>query len=442
MAEVQTDFYPKVDQRTLLDVYGQAAQVGNALIANKRQQVALDQDKANYVFEQYGRMSQFLGSLAQDPRVGTEEGPALIQGAARQAVEQGWLTPEMAQSEMKNLPGDFRQIPQWLQNMNVRVQDAAGQFAKIYGEPQFIPTGNQLVPATVSPITPMRQIGAPIQLETSPSERATLVETTDQSGRTIVRPKGFILEESGVNPLTAMPQSVPSGPGNRLMPPGAPAAVPGGVVTSPPAGEIEAQRALGAAGGQLLAEDAARERNFQAEMVPLTKAKDALVALGPTGSGPGQEQLQEIQSFLTSMGMLAPTEGLKNFDEARKYLVQFASQAASPGTNDRLAAAFAGNPSVNISNAAAVDVVKTAMAVRRLQNAQVRAFEASGEPPSSYNQWATQFNAAQDPVAYGADMMSDADRKKYFAGLNDADRQRFLDSLRVATSLGLVSPPR
>ena len=66
-------------------------------------------------------------------------------------------------------------------------------------------------------------------------------------------------------------------------------------------------------------------------------------------------------------------EGIKNFDEARKYLTQYARQNGSTGTNDQLAAAFEGNPSVGISNAAATTVAKTALSLARLQNAQTRA---------------------------------------------------------------------
>jgi hypothetical protein len=86
-------------------------------------------------------------------------------------------------------------------------------------------------------------------------------------------------------------------------------------------------------------------------------------------------------------------------------------------------------------------VVKTAMTLRRLQNAQVRAFEASGLPEADYNRWAAQFNSTQDPVGFGIDMMDVKDRKKYIDGLDKAGKARLANSLRTATALGLISMP-
>jgi hypothetical protein len=77
-----------------------------------------------------------------------------------------------------------------------------------------------------------------------------------------------------------------------------------------------------------------------------------------------------------------------------------------------------------------------------MQNAKVRAFQASGEQPSVYNQWAAKFNSSQDPIAYGFDMMSPEQRKKYVSGLSPAERQKFVGSLQTATQLGLVTPPQ
>lgn len=438
MAEIQTDFYPKATQNNLLEIYQGAANLRNMLIQNQRQQVGLSQDKINQAHQGYQWLSQGLGSLAQDPRIATPEGPALLKQFADQGMKQGWLTPEVANAEIANAPTNPAELPQYLQNLNVRAQDAAGQFAKIYGEPTFINDGTQSVPAAVSPITGIRQIGAPIQQTLTPADRGALVSTVDAQGRTILQPKGSVLQQAGVNPLTAMPETAPNGPANRLVP-GTDA--PSGVVASPAAGTVEAQTALGAAAGSQLAEDTARERNFQSDIVPLVKARDALVALGPTGTGPGTEQINEVKSFLTSMGIIGPSDSVKSFDEARKYLTQYASQAGNPNTNDKLAAAFAGNPNVGISNAASVDVLKTALSLRRLQNAQVSAFNASGEPPASYSQWAAKFNADQDPVAYGFDMLSPADRSKYVKGLSAPERDKFRTSLQTAMELGLVTPP-
>lgn len=472
MAEVDVSTYPKANQNSLLDTIGTVAGIKNAQETNKLLQqeqqqraVTLDQSRIDQAHKMYDGFVGLIGSVAQDPRVGTAEGPAVIQGYADQAVKLGYITPEMRNQAMATMPQDPAQIPQWLQTMNTQALAGQERFGQIYGTPTTINNGSSIIPVTASPITGVRPIGAPIPVTTSPSERASLVQTTDGQGRTVLVPHGQVLQQAGVNPLTAVPETAPTGQANQLVPPpmpvqrqdlpavGAPQqpapqpqmqaqAQPSvGVVTSPPAGEIEAQTKVAQASSDQYSQDTSRERTYQQDVVPLQKALPALEALGTTGTGPGTEQLQEIQSFLTSMGIMAPTDDLKNYDEARKYLVQYARGAGDTGTNDKLAAAFAGNPSLGISNAAAVDVVKTALSLRRMQNAQVRAFTSTGQSPSGYGKWSTEWNAENDPVAYGFDLMKGAERAKYFKGLSAEGKQKFLKSLQTATDLGVVAPP-
>lgn len=460
MAEVDTSTYPRAENN-LMQSLGAAAQFRNANEQNKllklqqqQGQVGLDQSKIDLAHKQFGFLSQTLGSLAQDPRIGTAEGPQMLHAATQQLVQQGIITPDIANVELQNMPKDPTQLPQYLRNLNVRVQDAANQFSQIYGTPSMVDNGTVMQPASVSPITGIHAIGAPIQKTLSPEQRSDLVTTTNPQGQTVVIPKSQVLQQSGVNPLTAMPDTSAQNPANNLVSPpqpveSRPLAPPssmqpqqgGGVAITPPAGTVEGLTKAASVSSDKYAQDAAREANYQQDVLPLEKALPALEALGDTGTGPGTEQLQEIQSFLTSMGILKPTDGLKNFDEARKYLVQYARSAGDTGTNDKLAAAFAGNSSIGISNAAAKDVVKTNLALRRMQNAQIRAFTATGKNPAEYSKWATEFNANNDPVAFGFDLMSGAERKKYFAKMSQADKQKFLSSLATATKLGIVAPP-
>jgi hypothetical protein len=451
---VDTSIYPRANQNSLIEGLAQVQALRNAAVQNQllqteaqRAGVGLSQDKINLAHQQFGQLSSFLGSLAQDPRISTAAGPGLLKQATAQAVQQGWITPDIANSELSNMPTDPAQIPQYLQSLNTRIQDAAGQFTKIYGEPSTINNGNTIVPVTASPITGIRRIGANIPVQTSPSERLSLVPGTNAQGQPTVTPAGVIAQQAGMNPLTGVPATAPNQPVNQLQPypqgqAPVPAAQGGSVVTGPSPGALEANKTVGAASGQQLAADTAQEANFQSDVTPLVKARDALIALGPTGTGPGKEQINEIKSFLISNGVMSPNDDVKNFDEARKYLTQYATSVGSPNTNDKLAANFAGNPNVGISNAAAVDVLKTALSLRRLQNAKVRAFQASGEQPNTYNQWAAKFNSEQDPVAYGFDMMSPEQRSKYVKSLSPADRQKFVGSLQTATQLGLVTPPQ
>lgn len=451
---VDTSIYPRANQNSLIEGLSQVQALRNAAVQNQllrteaqRANVGLSQDKITLAHQGFQWLSQGLGSLAQDPRISTPAGPEMLKQFAAQGVQQGWLTPEVANAEIANMPSDPAQLPQYVQNLNVRAQEAGNQFTQIYGSPGTINNGNTIVPVTSSPLTGVRRIGADIPVQTSPSERLGLVPGTNAQGQPTVTPAGVIAQQAGMNPLTGVPATAPNQPVNQLQPypqgeAPVPAAQGGSVVTGPSPGALEANKTVGAASGQQLAADTAQEANFQSDVTPLVKARDALIALGPTGTGPGKEQINEIKSFLISSGVMNPSDDVKNFDEARKYLTQYATSVGSPNTNDKLAANFAGNPNVGISNAAAVDVLKTALSLRRLQNAKVRKFQTTGEQPSTYNQWAAKFNSSQDPVAYGFDMMSPEQRSKYIKGLSASELTKFKASLGTAMQLGLVTPPQ
>jgi hypothetical protein len=225
--------------------------------------------------------------------------------------------------------------------------------------------------------------------------------------------------------------------------------------TGLPPGTSEAMKAS----GEQLAQERVRGGSFQRDVFPLMKALPALETLGTKGTGPGTETLNQVKSFLLSNVPGITEEKLssvKNFDEAKKYLTDFVNQTGNSGTNDKLAAAFAGNPSVHISNAAAVDVAKSALALRRMQHARYLAFEQSGLPESEFARWnATnavinpqvpgqpRTNYQLDPRAFGVDMMSYESRQKLKAELNKnaAEKAAFDASVKLAQDSGFITPP-
>lgn len=456
MAEIDTSSYPKASQNSLVDTLGAIASIKNANETNKllqqqqvQGQLGIDSAKIDLAHKGYNGLSLMLGSLAQDPRIGSADGPALVQQYANNAVKQGWLSQDQAATALQTMPQDPAQIPQWLQTINTQVLDGQSRFSAIYGSPGTISNGSQVLPVATSPITGVRPIAAPIDATLSPTERSELVPTTDSQGRTVMVTKGNLLTQSGVNPMTAKPEaranqlmlSPNAGDTQKLVPPQNDNPQ-GGVVTSPSAGRLQAQTQAAVTSAQRYAEDASRESNFQQNIIPLQKAYEAVKSLGTTGMGPGSEQLNEIRSFLVSRGVLNPSDELKSFDEARKYLTQAARANGDTGTNDKLAAAFAGNPNLGISNAAATDVLKTSLSLSRLQNAQVRAFQSTGQGEENYSKWSNTWNSEQDPVAYGFDLMEPAQRAKYIKGLDKPGRERFVKSLSTAVNLGLVQAPK
>ena len=188
-----------------------------------------------------------------------------------------------------------------------------------------------------------------------------------------------------------------------------------------------------------VAADRAKEANYAREVLPLEKVIPTLEKLGPTGTGPTTEALNEVRSALVSLGMAngKMVEDTKLFDEARKYLAQI-SLTGDPNTNDKLAAAFSANPNIGISQAANVDIAKSLLALRRLENAKVRAFEKSKLPENQYAQFATQFMATEDPRAYGVDLMTPEAKKALYESLSPEEKPGFAASIKQAMALGLV----
>jgi hypothetical protein len=222
---------------------------------------------------------------------------------------------------------------------------------------------------------------------------------------------------------------------------------PGGAAGLPP-GAAEAENIAGGASGTQLAQARAQAANYQRDVFPLMQAIPALEKLGTKGTGPGTETINHLKSFVLStvpgINEKDPVfNSVPTYDKAKKYLTDFVNQTGNSGTNDKLAAAFAGNPSVGISNAAAVDVAKSALALRRMQQAQIQTFERLGLPASQFSSWTAKQNNELDPRAFGVDMMSPEAKAKLSEQLrkNKTERDRFERSLEIAHSLQFVTPP-
>lgn len=240
----------------------------------------------------------------------------------------------------------------------------------------------------------------------------------------------------------------PPGPQNEPMKQPMTSAVRAGAQpTGPVPGAAEAQKETGIGSGVALNDARHRGLNYRQEVFPLETAIPALEKLGKTGTGPGTEEFNHVKSFLQSAGIPGlDVEKIKNFDEAKKYLTDFVNQNGNTGTNDKLAASFAGNPSVNISNAAAVDVAKSALALRRMKQAQLVEFEKTGLPDSEYTKWASRWNVAHDPRAYGFDLMTPDQRKKVIESFPEGEkgapgpRDLFKLQVTAAHKNGIINP--
>ena len=79
-----------------------------------------------------------------------------------------------------------------------------------------------------------------------------------------------------------------------------------------------------------------------------------------------------------------------------------------------------------------------------MKQAQTIEFARTGLPPEEYANWASTWNVSQDPRAYGVEMMGAEQKKRLFAELNkkgnEAEKARFVASLRIADHNKLTSP--
>lgn len=268
-------------------------------------------------------------------------------------------------------------------------------------------------------------------------------------------PKGIkdgiaTLRTMGISPEAMVSRvQAPPGPQNEPMQQPMTSAIRAGAQpTGPVPGAAEAQVQTGAGSGAALNDARHRGLNYQQEVFPLEAAIPALEKLGKTGTGPGTEEFNHVKSFLQSAGIPGlDADKIKSFDEAKKYLTDFVNQNGNTGTNDKLAASFAGNPSVGISNAAAVDVAKSALSLRRMKQAQLVEFEKSGLPDSEYTKWASQWNLSHDPRAFGFDLMAPAQRKKVIESFPEGKdgkpgpRDMFKLQVMAAHNAGIIKPP-
>lgn len=450
----------------------------------------LQASRFDLVTKQVNSIRNVLGSLAQDPDVTPEK----VQAAGSILVQQGMVHPQQLQTFMSDLQG--KQGPALrgaLSNYLATMMNAHENYINANGGGEgAASTGDGTILYRNSPrggITQQGYVAARPSAEFNATPRpgpmqrgedGQLYPTQETTGSAAAA-SGYVAPSVGINgpgvrnqlvAPTAPPARAPAA--NKLT--GQPAA-PAVPVAAPPAaavtttaasgaapfgtldraaapsprimgaavGEADAAGIAGQASGKQFSADSDHAAKINERTFPLVKAVKMLDTLGKTGTGPGTEQFNQFKSLLQSAGLPGiDGDKIKNFDEAKKYLTDYVNRAGNSGTNDKLAAAFAGNPSVGISNAAASDVAKSAIALDRMRAAQVAEARRQNIPESRYSAWSAQWNATQDPRAYGVDIMGPAKTAALVANIKKSDPSgaaysRFVKSLRAAHDSKLLS---
>jgi hypothetical protein len=465
MAEIDTSFYRQQPQNPL-DNLSKTVGIANSVEQNRllqgqqtQQGISIDKARLELAVSQLGQLRSMFAPQINNPNVTSKD----ITQIGVDAIKQGIATPQQVATELSGFPKDGSGADRlrWVRDRYVRTLSHENQINMMLGTPQVLDTGGgkTIIQQPLRPDQGTAQRGAvpntlaPGTQIYNPATRQLEVSPQGQPGQFAPSNAAPISSREGNTPKGGKPQSaIPASSQSTSSVPATPSVAGkdnGRLPTGAPLGEGEAAGVAGSASGNLLAKDRESGANYRREVMPLEQAIPKLEKLGKTGTGPGTEEVNNIKSFLQSAGLPGfDQEKIKNFDEAKKYLTDWVMANGNSGTNDKLAASFASNANVGISNAAAVDVAKTALALRRMRQAQLTAFEQSGLPENKYSQWAAQWNAKVDPRVYGFDLMSPGARNKLLASLpagkdgKIGKRELFIMQVEDAERAGMLSPPQ
>jgi hypothetical protein len=450
--------------------------------------IVIDKQKLDLANQKWGYIGKQLSTLAVDPDLDQNK----VVDNLQQMTKMGLLTPDDMAKFITTMPTKPELLRPFIQQKLQQGMDTHEALNWMYGQQGEQNTGQTVTPTLSSPrpgFSPtgaVKPAGAPIQIQPPPTTPTIGPNNAPQllGAQPPQLPPGTVQQPGGlpgqnvpapgsqapiipnrvqalpVGPAPVGPISNPAitGPSNNLGGNVIGATVgpnlspndrvsqgfePRGPIVGRPPGVTEAATTAGTASGGQLAQDRLDAAHYQREIFPLEQAIPALEKLGTKGTGPGTEIINNIKSFILSNvpGVKeSDLASVKTYDEAKKYLTDFVNQTGNSGTNDKLAAAFSGNPSTHISNAAAVDVAKSALALRRMKQAQIIEFGKTGQPESSYAQWATNWGNTQDARAYGFDLMTPDSKEKLLKSLTDKQKAVFVRSLRIAHDASLTNP--
>jgi hypothetical protein len=201
---------------------------------------------------------------------------------------------------------------------------------------------------------------------------------------------------------------------------------------------------------EAIAADVGRFKTDQAALPAAQTAVQSLQkaqhALELSNTGRGTESVHNIYAFLQSQNIPTPglsnTSDVANYDLAHKYLLDYArSQGAAAKTDLQLQTSEGANASTGISNAAALNVVKTNIGRERQKIAQVT--EAPNPNGLGYGSHASSFANGTDPRGFAIDSYTPQEVSKMVSSMTDAEKTKFYKSVGIAQRLKLlnVAPP-
>jgi hypothetical protein len=405
-------------------------------LAQQGQQTLNGSNQLKLTDDQQAHMVQQLGTLLGKKDLTYADA---VQTAAAAGQMYG-LPAGVIQRSIANMPIEPEKLKPYIQARLAALQAPGAQLGTMTPNPTLTTDGSTNTYRDVNPVTNPGIVGTSFDSRLTPGQATGRMPTVGPNGQ-----PGSIPFSDTVPPALLPPamqgSAQPPAPGRYPQP----QAAQGGFIPSGQApGVAEAATAAGQGAGQELLTDQ-RANADSGKRINILQSASA--ALQNAKSGQGSQGLQTIKGTLVTLGLASQSQAdaVKDYDEANKYLTQYAQQrAASFGhaTDAQLSAALTGNGSTHISNLAAQDVVKVNMALERMDQARMQQWSQTGLAPDQYSKWKSQFGAVMDPRVFVADQMDIKKVGAMIQKMNPKERETFKTQYNWAVQNGYINGPQ
>lgn len=380
--------------------------------------------------DQQAHLAQHLGTVLAKPDLSYADAAT----AAAQAGQMYGLPPEVIKQSIASMPTDPAQLKPYLQARLASLQAPGAQLGTMTPNPTATSDGATTTFRDMNPITNPGIVGTSYDQKLTPGQASTRLPTVAPDGT-----PGSVPFSSTV-PQGVLPPAYQGGgqvaPGRYPQQPAQGGFIPSGQAP----GVGEAATAAGQGAGQELLAD--QKSNSQSG-ARINMLQNASSALANAQTGTGADKLNAVRGLVATLG--GPADKVASYDEANKYLMQYAQQKAASlgnGTDAQLSAAITGNGSTHISNLAAQDVVKVNLGLERMEQARMQQWTKSGLPPAQYSQWKSQFGATMDPRVFIADQMAPQKVGAMLLRMNSNERANFQTQYNWAVQNGYINGPQ
>lgn len=342
MTEIDVSSYKKPEPPNILDQMSKWQGLA-------RNNVALESEKLGLLNTRYNYMIKALSAL---PDNATRDD---FIKTGQSFVKLGFIPPEMQAMFIKNMPTDDSKLPEYKNYITRILLDNQQLYNVQRPTPQLINRGPDLLPATVSPETGVRQAGAPIQVGLSPGQAESPVTVRDATGRETTMPQqGFSQATGGGQPLPG----IAAPPDNRLMgggslpatppmPPSRPQSAPENNVWGPSPQQqapqvqtqVPTQQRTGIEGPPALFEEGKKlytqaQQEANVKLNSIKPVADVLHLIPKLTTGPGTDKLNILQSIASNLGFGFKDEA-SAYQEVNKALMRYIRDGGGQSDLDR-----------------------------------------------------------------------------------------------------------